>query len=137
MHYTHKIAIVLQDNLQSWQKINVSCFLASAVAIKFPETHGRALVSASGSEFLPFIKHPVLVYKAGSVEKLKRAFNRARERNLDIGIYTNALFNTKNEEGNIAEIAAVEDEHLDLVGIIIYGENRKVDKALDGLKLHE
>jgi hypothetical protein len=93
MIYPNKIAIVLQDNLQSWQKINVSCFLASAVAIQFPETHGRKLVSASGSAFLPFIKHPVLVYKAESGEKLKRAFNRARERNLEIGIYTKALFN--------------------------------------------
>ncbi|MDQ1857004.1 hypothetical protein [Chryseobacterium sp. WLY505] len=26
---------------------------------------------------------------------------------------------------------------LDLVGIIVYGENKKVGKALDGLKFHD
>ncbi len=137
MSYPNKIAIVLLHDLQSWQKINVSCFLASAITIQFPETHGQPLVSANGSKFLPFMKHPVLVYKAESAEKLKRAFNRAKERELSIGVYTNALFDTKNEEENIAEIAARTDDALDLVAIIMYGENKKVDKALDGLKLHD
>ena len=136
MTYTHKIAIVLKDDLQPWQKLNVSCFLASSVAIQFPETHGRALVSASGSAYLPFLKHPILVYKARSAEKLQRAFNRAQERELAIGIYTLNLFYTRDEEGNLAEIAAHKDKEFDLAGIIVYGENKKVDKALDGLEFH-
>ena len=135
--YDKKIAIIIKYDLLSWQKLNVSAFLASSVAIKFEETHGKPFVTSSGSEYLPFIKHPILIYKADTDAELKRVFNRARERNLNIGIYTNPLFSTKNEEENIAEIAAVTDEHLDLVGIILYGENKKVDKALEGLKLHE
>jgi hypothetical protein len=134
--YENKIAIVIKDDLLSWQKINVTAFLASAVAIRFPETHGKSLISASGSEYLPFLKHPVLVYKAETSEQLKRTFNRARDRELHIGIYTSALFATKNEEENLAQIASETDDSLDLVGIIIYGANKKVDKALDGLKFH-
>lgn len=136
MTYLDKIAIVIKDDLQAWQKINVSCFLASAVAIKFPLTHGKALTSAGGTEFLPFLKHPVLVYKAESAEKIKRAFNRAKERGLAIGVYTQELFATKNEDENLERIAAVADDDLDLAGIILFGENKKVDKALDGLKFH-
>ncbi|WP_373464090.1 DUF2000 family protein [Chryseobacterium ginsenosidimutans] len=46
------------------------------------------------------------------------------------------MFATKNEEGNIGEIAKHADQALNLAGIIIYGENKKVDKAIDKLKFH-
>lgn len=134
--YDKKIAVIILDSLEEWQKLNVTSFLGSSVAIAFPETHGAPLVSASGTSYLPFIKHPVLVYAAESEEQLKRAFNRASDRGLHIGIYTKELFATKNEEGNVEEIAKHADEALNLAGIIIYGENKKVDKAIDKLKFH-
>jgi hypothetical protein len=134
--YDNKIAVVIKDDLQNWQKLNVTSFLASSVAIQFPETHGKALVSASGTAYLPFFKHPILVYKADTEEQLQRAFARAKDRELSIGIYSNAQFATKNEEQNLEEIGSCTDDNLDLVGIIVYGPNKKVDKALDGLTLH-
>lgn len=134
--YDNKIAVVILKTLEDWQKLNVTAFLASSIAIALPETHGAPLVSASGTFYLPFIKHPILVYGAETEEQLKRAFTRARERELKVGIYTSELFATKDEEGNLAEIAKVNDDDLDLVGIIIYGENKKVDKAVDKLKFH-
>jgi hypothetical protein len=134
--YDNKIAIVLLNELAYWQKLNVAAFLASSVAVAFPATHGAQLVSASGTAYLPFLKHPVLIYAADTDEQIKRAFNRATERELHIGVYTKGLFATKSEEGNLREIATHTDADLDLVGIILYGENKKVDKAVDKLKFH-
>jgi len=134
--YENKIAVVILKGLADWQKLNVTAFLASSVAIAFPETHGAALVSATGTAYMPFLKHPVLVYAAESEEQIKRAFNRAVERQLHLGIYTRDLFATKDEDGNLAGIAKYADAELDLVGIVIYGENKKVDKAVDKLKFH-
>lgn len=134
--YDHKIAIVLSGDLLDWQKLNVTAFLASSVAIQFPETHGQALVTASKSTFLPFLKHPVLVYRADRPGEVRKAFERARECGVHLGIYTRPLFATKNEEENVAEIARLPDEEHELVGIILYGENKQVDKALKGLKFH-
>jgi hypothetical protein len=34
------------------------------------------------------------------------------------------------------EISKHTDESQELTGIVLYGENKKVDKALDGLKFH-
>ena len=136
MLYDNKIAIVILNGLESWQKLNVASFLASAVAIKFPDTHGKAFVNASNSVYLPFIKHPILIYKADTAAEIRRAFNRAKERELNIGIYTDALFATKNEEENLIEIAKHTDDTQNLVGIVVYGEAKKVNKALDGLKFH-
>ncbi len=135
--YDKKIAIVLQNDLLPWQKLNVVSFLASSIAIGFPETHGGAFVTADNVEFLPFIKHPVLIYSAETQEKLQRAFVRSRDRELAIGIYTKPLFDTRSGEENVKEIASRSVGELDLAGIIVYGENKKVDKALDGLRFHE
>jgi len=134
--YDKKISIVIKSDLPVWQKLNVAAFLASSVAIRFEETHGKAFVNASGSKYLPFIKHPSLIYKADDDGQLRRAFKRAKERELHIGIYTSPLFDTKNEEENLVEISKYTDDEQELAGIVIYGENRKVDKALDGLKFH-
>jgi hypothetical protein len=136
MTYNNKIAIIIKNDLENWQKLNVTAFLASSVAIKFPETHGKSFYNASNSEYLPFIKHPIMIYKADTEAEIKRAFYRAKERELHIGIYTFALFATKNEDENHIEIAKSNDEDQQLVGIVIYGENKKVNKALDGLKFH-
>lgn len=134
--YENKIALVIKNDLQSWQKLNIASFLASSIAIKFNDTHGSEFINASGSNYLPFIKHPITIYKADSEAELKRAFNRAKERELAIGIYTEPLFATKNEAENHIEIAKHTDENQILVGIAIYGESKKVSKALDGLKFH-
>jgi hypothetical protein len=136
MSYENKIAIVIKNDLQTWQKLNVASFLASSVAIKFPDTHGKAFINASNSAYLPFIKHPILIFGAENSEQIKRAFNRAKERELHIGIYTEPLFATKNEEENLVEIAKCTDDGQNLVGIVIYGDVKKVNKALDGLKFH-
>ncbi len=136
MAYDNKIAIVIKNDLESWQKLNVASFLASSVAIKFPDTHGKPFVNAVDTEYLPFIKHPILIFKADTDAEIKRAYDRAKGRELHIGIYSKALFATKNEEENLIEIAKCTDDNLDLVGIVIYGDTKKVNKAVDGLKFH-
>lgn len=128
---------MILNGLPDWQKLNVAAFLASSVAIAFPETHGTSLIGASGKPYLPFLKHPILVYIAESQEQLKRVFSRACERDLHIGIYTKELFATKNEEANIVEIAKHINLKLNLVSIVIYGENKKVDKVIDKLQFHD
>lgn len=134
--YQNKIAIIIRADLLEWQRLNVAAFLASAVAVKFPETHGSPFVTASGTEYLPFPKNPMLIYRAENDQQIRRAFMRAKERGLSIGIYTKPLFATKGEEENLAEILKLPDEEQDLVGIVLYGENKQVDKAVDALKLH-
>lgn len=134
--YDKKIALVIFHDLLLWQKLNVAAFLSSSIAISFPEVHGKPFVNKT-STYLPFIKNPMLIYKADSQEQMKKALRRAKERELAVAIYTRPLFSTKNEDENIIEIAKYTDEEQELAGIVIYGENKKVDKAIDGLRFHE
>jgi len=50
MAYGNKIAIILKNDLEDWQKLNITSFPAGAVAIKFLHTHGKPLINASGSD---------------------------------------------------------------------------------------
>ena len=136
MNFENKIAIIVKNDLLNWQKLNVASFLASSIAIKFPETHGKPFVNASQSQYLPFINQPILIYKADDQPQMNRAFSRAKDRDLSIGIYPYSLFSTKNEEQNHMEVSKLTDDCSNLVGIVIYGENKKVNKALDGLMFH-
>ncbi|OGX87950.1 DUF2000 family protein [Hymenobacter coccineus] len=136
MLYDTKIALVLLADLPTWQKRNVAAFLASAVAIQFPATHGQVLLNNTGAPYLPFLRQPVLVYQAGQPQELHRAFRRAKERGVHVGIYTEPLFATKGEAENVAAIARFADEDQPLVGLVLYGEAKLLSKALDGLKLH-
>jgi hypothetical protein len=134
--YQDKIAIAIRADLLEWQKLNVAAFLASAVAVNIPETHGRRFLTSDQAEYLAFVRNPMLIYSAESAQQLRRALVRAKERGLRVGIYTKPLFATKGEDENLAEIASLPDEEQDLVGIVIYGDNKQVGKALDGLKFH-
>jgi len=135
--HENKIAIIIRDDLKNWQKLNVTAFLAGAVAIEFPELHGRHLITASGNSYLPFFKQPVLIYKADNSDQMKRVFNRAKGRELGIGIYSYPLFSTMTEEDNLRATAEKTDDEQDLVGLVVFGENKKVNKAIDGLKFHD
>ncbi|QKG56617.1 DUF2000 family protein [Hymenobacter sp. BRD128] len=134
--YATKITIVLKNDLADWQKLNVTAFLASAVAIQFPGTHGQPLVGSSGTAFLPFLRQPILVYKAEREEELQRARRRAAERGLAVGIYTEPLFATRGEAENLAVVASYTDDEQPLVGLVLYGDAKQVSKALNGLKFY-
>jgi hypothetical protein len=130
-----KIAVVVRDDLESWQKLNVTAFVASGMGTSAPELIGRPYEDATGLKYHPMFGIPVLVFAAGARD-LRRAFDRARTRGLVMAVYTDDLFGTGNDVDNRAAVAAVATEDLDLAGFAVAGDRRTVDKALDKLRLH-
>jgi hypothetical protein len=130
-----KIAVVVRDDLETWQKLNVAAFVASGIGTSAPEMIGRAYEDASGVKYHPMFGVPVLVFAAGAGQ-LRRAFDRARARGLVVAVYTDELFTTGNDIDNRAAVASVATEDLSLAGFAVAGDRRSVDKALDKLRLH-
>ncbi|HEX5029135.1 MAG TPA: DUF2000 family protein [Gaiellaceae bacterium] len=135
MEFSTKIAVVLRDDLAVWQKANVTAFLVSGVAGTDPQSVGEPYRDASGNEYLPMFVQPVLVYEADAAA-LRRAFERARDRDVTPAIYTADLFATGHDEANRDAVAAVAVEDLDLVGIAVRAERKTVDKIVDRLEFH-
>ena len=135
MQFDTKLVVVLRDDLAIWQKANVTAFLVSGIAGRDPSTVGEPYVDGSGVEYLPMFRQPVLVYGADAAG-LRRAYERARSRDLELAIYTHELFATGHDEANREAVAAVPSEALDLVGIAFRAERKTADKVLDKLRPH-
>lgn len=135
MRFDTKIAIAIRDDLAVWQRLNVTAFLASAVAGGHPEVIGQRYQDASGHEYLPMFRQPVLVYAAGTRD-LGRVRERAAARGLDVAVYIEDMFKTGNDEDNRATVRAVTADAMPLVGLALYGAKNALDKILKGLPLH-
>jgi hypothetical protein len=78
---------------------------------------------------------PVLVYEADA-SGVRRAYERAMGRGVASAIYTRELFATNHDAANRAAVGLVPAEGLDLVGIALRAERKKVDKIVDLLGFH-
>ncbi len=135
MNAEWKVAVVVRDDLATWQKLNVTAFVTSGFGAGVPDLIGERVVDGSGVEYLPKLARPCLIY-AGDAAGLRRAFDRARSRGLTISVYTDELFSTMNDTDNRAAVAAVPTESLTIAGFSVAGDGKQVDKAFDKLKLH-
>ena len=80
-------------------------------------------------------RQPVIVFAADAGE-LRRAYERALQRDVALAIYTHELFTTGHDEANRAAVAAVTAEELDLVGLALRAERKVVDEVVDRLRPH-
>lgn len=135
IRFDTKIAVLLRDDLETWQRLNVTAFLVSGIAGTRPEVVGEPYADADGTAYLPMFRQPVLVF-SGNAELLTTAHRRALDRGLDMSVFTAELFATGNDRDNRAAVAAVERDKLDLVGIAVHGPKNAVDKAFKGAALH-
>ena len=135
MQFDTKIAVVLRDDLAVWQKANVTAFLVSGIAGTAPETVGERYRDASGNTYLPMFRQPVMVYAADGAG-VRRAYERAMQRDVELAVYTHELFATGHDEANRDAVAAVAAEDLDLVGIAFRADRKLADKVLDRLRPH-
>jgi hypothetical protein len=136
MVFDTKLAVVLRDDLENWQRANVTAFLVSGIAGTDPAVVGEPYVDGSGNRYLPMFRQPVLVFQADAAA-LRRAYERAMQRGVgQLAIFTSELFVTPHDEANRAAVAAVPAEELDLVGIALRADRRVVDKVVDRLPRH-
>src|SRR6185437_16344292 len=118
-----KIGIIVRGDLEMWQKLNVTAFLSSCLAAKFPESIGKDYEDGSGNTYLRIFRQPVLVYNA-TAEELKRTRTRAISRDVPFALYTKEMFLTTNDDDNRASVKAVLAENLDIVGIALRAERK-------------
>jgi hypothetical protein len=135
MRFDTKIAIAVREDLAAWQKLNVTAFLASAVAGGKPEVIGERYQDGAGNDYLPMFRQPVLVYGATAAE-LSTVHARAMARQLDVGVYIEEMFKTGNDDDNRAAVQAADASGLPLVGLAVYSPRNALDKVLKGLRLH-
>jgi hypothetical protein len=132
-----KIAIILDESLLAWQKLNVCAFLSSGIAANAPnDLIGDVYRDATGVSYLPIFNQPVLVFECES-SKLKTIHNRAINRDVCCAVYVRDMFITNNDVDNRATVSAHASDTLPVVGLGIYGPSKEVDKVTKGIRLHK
>jgi hypothetical protein len=135
VRFDTKIAVLLRDDLLTWQRLNVTAFLVSGLGSTTPEVIGAPYADADGVAYLPMFRQPVLVFEA-SKEQLRAAHDRALSRHLPMSVFTADLFATGNDRDNRAAVRAVTTAQLDLVGMALHGPRNAVDKVVKGARMH-
>ncbi|MCX4548432.1 DUF2000 domain-containing protein [Streptomyces sp. NBC_01500] len=135
VRFDTKIAVLLREDLETWQRLNVTAFLVSGLGPAAPEVIGEPYADADGTAYLPMFRQPVLVFE-GTKENLTAAHTRVLSRALPRAVFTRDLFGTGNDRDNRAAVAAVPRDELDLVGLAVYGPRNAVDKVLKGARMH-
>ncbi|MGC4866321.1 DUF2000 family protein [Micromonospora sp. DT53] len=135
IRFPTKIAVLLRNDLASWQRLNVTAFLVSGIAHALPELLGEEYRDADGTRYLAMFGQPVLVF-AGDRAALVGAHSRALTRGLRLAVFTSELFATGNDRDNRAAVEAAGREKLDLVGLALHAPRNVVDKVLKGASMH-
>lgn len=131
-----KIAFVLRVDLPTWQKLNVTAFLASGLTSTSPDSIGEDYLDADGTRYTPMFAQPAMVFGADAA-KLTRTLDRALSRGVVPAIFTADLFETTHDRANRCAVARRPRQELELVGVAVRAQRRTVDKIVDGLRLHE
>lgn len=135
MKFDTKLAVILKEDLQVWQKLNITAFLMSGIG-GTQNIIGQPYIDDNGVEYLPMSRQPIMIYsdKGNSmINLLKKAFTKE----VVVTIYTEELFNTFNDDDNREMVSKFKTDEFNLVGIGIYGKKNHVDKLLKGFELHK
>ncbi len=86
MDFDTKIAIIVRDDLATWQKLNVTAFLTSGVAGADQSLFGEDYQDAVGNSYSPLLIQPIIVLSADG-NRIKTIYRRAMDRGVQLSIY--------------------------------------------------
>ena len=136
MRFSTKIAVVLRDDLLTWQRLNVTAFLVSGLGTAVPELVGEPYVDVDDVTYLPMFRQPLMVFQGGK-ELLTAAHGRALGRDsVVMAVFTSDLFATGHDAANREAVRAVRTTGLDLVGLAVHGPRNAVDRIVKGASMH-
>lgn len=130
-----KIAIVVRDDLATWQKLNVTAFLTSGIIAQSPTIIGEAYRDQSGNVYNPMSIQPVVVLTANQ-EMLRNIHRRALDRDVRVSAYIEEMFATGHDAANREVFARFDPDNAKLVGIALRTDKKTVDKITKGAKMH-
>ena len=136
MNFDTKIAIVVREDLATWQKLNVTAFLMSGITGANPDLIGEVYKDKDGKKHLPISKQPIIVL-SGAANVLTNIRNRAHSRGVESVAYIEEMFATGHDAANRAVFAEHDAGEENTVGMAIKADKKIVDKITKGAKMHD
>lgn len=130
-----KIAIVLRNNLASWQTLNVTAFLMSGIAGQNPDIIGEAYKDKAGNLYNALSVQPIIVLTADDAT-IAAVHRRSLERGIASSIFIEEMFATGHDAANREVFAQFAPDDAKVVGIAMRADKKIVDKVTKGARMH-
>ncbi len=130
-----KIAIVVRDDLATWQKLNVTAFLTSGIVGAHENLLGDDYEDAAGNIYNPLAIQPMIVLSTDA-QRMQTIYNRAMDRGARLSLYIDDMFETGHDAANRAAVKNRLPEDMHIAGLALQEERKLVDKITKGAKLH-
>ena len=130
-----KFAIVVRQDLEVWQKLNVTAFLTSGIVAEAPEIIGEPYLDGDGNSYNRLSIQPIIVLAADQ-DTLTRIHRRGMDRGLRLSLYIEDMFETGHDEANRAAVRRRGVEDLNIVGLALRDDRKTVDKVTKGARMH-
>jgi len=133
--FNTKIAIVVREDLATWQKLNVTAFLTSGIIGANEGLLGERYEDAAGNTYNPLVVQPMIVLSA-EANTLKTIYRRAMERGARLSLYIEDMFSTGHDAANRAAVKQYAPEAMNVVGLALREDKNLVDKITKGARMH-
>jgi hypothetical protein len=130
-----KIAIVVREDLATWQKLNVTAFLTSGIIGANQGILGEPYADAAGNTYNPLVIQPVIVLSADR-ETIAVIYQRGLERGARLSIYIEDMFSTGYDAANRAVVKQYSPEAMNIVGLALREDKKLVDRITKGARMH-
>jgi len=130
-----KIAIVVRDDLETWQKLNVTAFLMSGIVGASADLIGDPYRDAAGNLYSSLCIQPVIVLAADR-QTLASVHRRALDRAVPHALYIEEMFTTGHDAANRAVFAEHGPDTAKVVGLALREDRKVVDKITKGARMH-
>jgi hypothetical protein len=130
-----KIAIVVREDLQTWQKLNVTAFLMSGIVGSAPGIIGEPYADAAGNIYHSLSVQPVIVLSADQAT-IATIHRRTLDRGIRCALYVEEMFSTGHDAANRSVFAEYGPETAKVVGLALREDRKLVDKITKGARMH-
>lgn len=130
-----KIAIVLRNDLASWQSLNVTAFLVSGIASQNPGIIGQPYVDRQGNIYNALSIQPMIVLAADQ-DTIRTIHRRALDRSIVTSAFIEEMFGTGYDAANRDVFGQFGPEDAKVVGLALRADKKLVDKVTKGAKMY-
>ena len=133
--FNTKIAIVVRDDLATWQKLNVTAFLTSGIVGAGEGPLGEPYEDAASNTYNPLVIQPMIVLSADA-DILKTIYRRAMNCGVRLSLYSDDIFATGHDAANCAAVRQFLPKAMNVVGLALHEDKKLADKVTKGARMH-
>jgi hypothetical protein len=130
-----KIAIVVREDLATWQKLDVTAFLTSGIIGANQGILGKPYADAAGNTYNSLVIQPVIVLSADR-QTIAAIYRRGIERGARLSLYIEDMFSTGHDAANHAAVKQYSPEAMNVVGLALREGKKLVDRITKGARMH-